>query len=228
MSIKLLSSLDAVHTVLDDLESFFWLVLHVSIRVVPIQSRILADVNAIMKDLFHTSSWNSNTRSFFGGGYKEYCLFIDGISASFSNLEFTGNKALDLWYKVTRLALRASLSQPASSEGQSEFNHDFMAQQFRAALDSPEWSNEPLIGSQNKGVTDAKDDSVADDYDDEDSEEGVEDEEGNEVDEVESDEDGEESDNDDESANEDEDCGSVDGWSEQRTKSNAQGPRQKG
>ncbi|KAG2012063.1 other/FunK1 protein kinase [Coprinopsis cinerea AmutBmut pab1-1] len=155
MSIKLLSSLDAAHTVLDDLESFFWLVLHVSIRVVPIQSR-LADVNTIMKDLFHASSWDSNTRSFFGGGYKEHCLLIDGGSTSFSNLTFPGNKALDSWYKKVRLALRASFTRSASSEEQSGFNHDFLAQQFTTALESTEWSKEPLMGSESRVVVKAK------------------------------------------------------------------------
>src|SRR5690606_21220580 len=105
--------------------------------------------------LFHTSSWNSNTRSFFGGASKHY-LFIDGGVASFSDLTFPGNKALDSWYKKVQLTLRTSLSQPAASENTSDFNHDFMAQQFKTALESTEWSKEPLMGSESKVVVKTK------------------------------------------------------------------------
>ena len=106
MSGRLLHAPSLFHILQDDFESFFYLVLFVSLCLFKTN---LAEHKTIIDNVFADSTYDYSENAYVGGAHKQL-LISQGWYISKPPLIFIGNAALTSWITTTRLALRSYYS----------------------------------------------------------------------------------------------------------------------
>lgn len=165
MSISLLLRQGVPHSVSDDLESFFWVLLYVVLRYRPIANLASLDVQTILKTLFddhmHTAGrWAGGDRkfSFLSHGLVNIHDILDLLEASLPTPTFsTLAELFGLFrsYYAPGLTLasestqRTMIAERDTAQAQLT-THEFVTSLILAGVKHTKWANAPQDGAKDQ------------------------------------------------------------------------------
>jgi len=114
MSARLLNKPALSHVLFDDLESFFHLVLFLSLCL--FQTNMPAEHQIIFKRVFSESEYNEKRKVFIGGAGKQLLITHEWYISD-PTLSFIDNGALTSWITTARLALKAYYDLGSNANG---------------------------------------------------------------------------------------------------------------
>jgi len=159
MSSALLRLSTKLHNLQDDLESFFYLVLYLSISKLPFTTKVARSKRTIIDSIFAQCTFDDVLGTYIGGSEK-YMLIRDREDSFLAGLDFTDNVPLTDWFYATLDALeqlRNLLNAMARSRADDEkkkleedfenlklHNHDYLKGLFEKALGEVGWPDNKL------------------------------------------------------------------------------------
>ncbi|KAF9530093.1 hypothetical protein CPB83DRAFT_200152 [Crepidotus variabilis] len=143
MSAGLLRDRTKAHTLQDDLESFFYLALYLSILWFP-HTGTDSSLQDFISLVFEQSWFNQRLGLFLGGDFK---MLMFAFRDHIGKIDFTSNMPMTIWVNEVFELFQDFYREPCGPKERHLHNHDFIVERFTEVLNLAGWSNERITSS---------------------------------------------------------------------------------
>ncbi|KZT18455.1 hypothetical protein NEOLEDRAFT_1143384, partial [Neolentinus lepideus HHB14362 ss-1] len=158
ISCKLLQNPTARHTLQDDLESSFWVLLYACLCLIPSSLSISGRLSGVLKAVFDSASWEEDIRGWIGGDRKTAIIdkggyILEGVG-TYTRITFTpdplNSLVFDLWdlfhdwarYHDARSKADIAVRDIYKAHADLLLDSKEVLRLFRKAFESPGWPKE--------------------------------------------------------------------------------------